>query len=281
MISMFRRLRSKNLKEGRIWRYLSYAIGEVILVVIGILIALQVNSYAQRVKERKQETQYLRSILEDIQLDIANNEEIIQNAKNNKIAALNILYMLDGEKPFEELQLQSFRNSGDNDTLKLITSLGRAGFMMLPQVYDNTFEDLKNSGKTGLLTNGELRKSLYRYYGTLDRITEWNGIKRDAHGEINKLLSQVISHDLRSWSSEGGSTQHQLWLQSRPDPIPILEKLRNTKSMSAAVDNMIYTSDRLIVESEWRISLSRRIILELRNELGMPPEEQDQEFQEM
>ena len=269
------------MKEGRFWRYLSYAIGEVVLVVIGILIALQVNKYAQGVKEKKEEIKYLESILEDIELDIANNEEIINNAMNNRKAALNVLTALESESPFEDLQFEPFRNSGDNDTITLIVSLGRAGFMMLPQVYDNTFEDLKSSGKTSLISDVELRKSLYRYYGTLDRIREWNHIKREAHADINQKLSLVLSHDLRVWANNGSSTQRELWNEVRPDPVLLLEKLRNEESLAPALQNMIYTSDRLIVESEWRISLSRRTIQVLRAALGLPGEENDQEFKEM
>jgi hypothetical protein len=47
MISFFRIIRQKLLQENRITRYLVYAIGEILLVVIGILIALQVNNYRE------------------------------------------------------------------------------------------------------------------------------------------------------------------------------------------------------------------------------------------
>ena len=51
MISLFRKIRQKLLSQNRVTRYLIYALGEIVLVTIGILIALQVNS--QKLKKQK------------------------------------------------------------------------------------------------------------------------------------------------------------------------------------------------------------------------------------
>ena len=45
MIQFFRRIRQKLLEENRFVKYLLYALGEIVLVVIGILIALQINNW--------------------------------------------------------------------------------------------------------------------------------------------------------------------------------------------------------------------------------------------
>ena len=51
MISFFRKIRQKLLSENRVTRYLAYAVGEILLVVIGILIALQVNTWNENRKK--------------------------------------------------------------------------------------------------------------------------------------------------------------------------------------------------------------------------------------
>lgn len=50
MLSFFRKIRQKLLSQNRVTQYLAYAIGEIILVVIGILIALQVNNWNENRK---------------------------------------------------------------------------------------------------------------------------------------------------------------------------------------------------------------------------------------
>ena len=69
MIRFFRSIRQGLLAQGRITRYLTYAIGEIVLVVIGILIALQVNTWNEDRKERKYERLLLEKIQEDLRLD--------------------------------------------------------------------------------------------------------------------------------------------------------------------------------------------------------------------
>lgn len=69
MIKFFRRIRQKLLAENRFSKYLIYAIGEIILVVIGILIALQINIWNQQ----KNDEQKVLSIFKEIQKDLLND----------------------------------------------------------------------------------------------------------------------------------------------------------------------------------------------------------------
>ena len=57
MIKFFKNIRKTNLKEGKTGRYLKYAFGEIILVVIGILIALQINNWNELRKQKIVERQ--------------------------------------------------------------------------------------------------------------------------------------------------------------------------------------------------------------------------------
>ncbi|WP_245962896.1 DUF6090 family protein, partial [Ulvibacter antarcticus] len=65
MIKFFRKIRQKMLIENKFSKYLIYAIGEIALVVIGILIALSLNNWNQKKSERNSETQYIFSLIED------------------------------------------------------------------------------------------------------------------------------------------------------------------------------------------------------------------------
>ena len=59
MIKFFRKIRQNLLSEGKTGKYLKYAIGEIVLVVFGILIALQINNWNERRKIQSNQEKYL------------------------------------------------------------------------------------------------------------------------------------------------------------------------------------------------------------------------------
>ena len=79
MIKFFRRIRRKLLDEGNLKRYLVYAIGEILLVVIGILLALQINAWNQSEKDKDEEKEYLERIVTDLKEDLLELDETIKN----------------------------------------------------------------------------------------------------------------------------------------------------------------------------------------------------------
>ena len=70
MIPFFRRIRKKLADDNKPIKYLSYAIGEIVLVVIGILIAIQINNWNEANKRREKELHYLTNIKTDLYLNI-------------------------------------------------------------------------------------------------------------------------------------------------------------------------------------------------------------------
>ncbi|RSK41997.1 DUF6090 family protein [Mangrovimonas spongiae] len=69
MLTFFRRLRQQLLKENRFSKYLLYAIGEIVLVVIGILIALQINNWNEHRKGLNKRGAYTKSLLKELKQD--------------------------------------------------------------------------------------------------------------------------------------------------------------------------------------------------------------------
>ena len=63
MINFFRKIRQRLLAENRFSRYLLYSIGEIVLVMIGILMALQVNNWNEERKQNKSEISILKSLI--------------------------------------------------------------------------------------------------------------------------------------------------------------------------------------------------------------------------
>ena len=69
MIKFFRKIRQNLLSEGKTGKYLKYAIGEIVLVVIGILIALQINNWNENRKAKNAEAKLISELLEDVKND--------------------------------------------------------------------------------------------------------------------------------------------------------------------------------------------------------------------
>ena len=81
MINFFRKIRKKFADDNKPLKYLWYALGEILLVVIGILLALQINNWNQEVKNKNKELGYLRGLKEEFE---ANLEETRINLTYNK-----------------------------------------------------------------------------------------------------------------------------------------------------------------------------------------------------
>jgi hypothetical protein len=75
MIKFFRSIRQNLLAQGRITRYLTYAVGEIVLVVIGIFLALQLNNWnsarKEHSKEHSKEHALLAEMRNDLEADLA------------------------------------------------------------------------------------------------------------------------------------------------------------------------------------------------------------------
>ncbi|MFT6996019.1 MAG: sensor domain CHASE-containing protein, partial [Maribacter sp.] len=70
MINFFRRIRKKMLTENKFAKYLTYAIGEIFLVVIGILIALQINNWNEEKIQKQELNDILQSVANGLESDL-------------------------------------------------------------------------------------------------------------------------------------------------------------------------------------------------------------------
>ena len=148
MIKFFRHIRKSLIQENQIGKYFKYAIGEILLVVIGILIALQINNWNEKRKARFQEVTILQNLKEDINLD-----------------TLDISYNLDGYGRIlkAEIELFNFLKSNLTTPQDSIDYSLALGYPLVAALHDATFNNLQNNN-IGLITNNELRKDISRFY---------------------------------------------------------------------------------------------------------------------
>ncbi|MGK0309175.1 MAG: hypothetical protein ACI8RP_002143 [Urechidicola sp.] len=78
MIKFFRKIRYDLMEKNKTGKYLKYAIGEIILVVIGILIALQINNWNESRKQSTSEKEFITSVKNDLKQDKAFIQLIVE-----------------------------------------------------------------------------------------------------------------------------------------------------------------------------------------------------------
>ncbi|MCH7403297.1 DUF6090 family protein [Belliella kenyensis] len=94
MINIFKNLRRGFIQKGKFWNYLTYAFGEIFLVIVGILLALQINNYNQKKSNERRFHLILENLQREIELDISTCDySIKEHAKRDSTIAAN--YFLD------------------------------------------------------------------------------------------------------------------------------------------------------------------------------------------
>ena len=132
------------LTENKFGKYLLYAIGEIILVVIGILIALQINISQQNKSEQKKLTKYLTLLLEDLDQD---KKRLLFCKNADSLKVMNLTQYIDSKEL--KLSNQTFR-----DAFKTQTSY----------IHNATYNSIKSENILELIKNIELQKAMSSYY---------------------------------------------------------------------------------------------------------------------
>lgn len=100
MINFFRRIRQQLLGENKFSKYVLYAIGEITLVMFGILLALQVNNWNEQRKDRVTEQKILNALQEDLLVNINRLKKDILLEQQTINQANKIIKHLDERKPY-------------------------------------------------------------------------------------------------------------------------------------------------------------------------------------
>lgn len=149
MIKFFRQTRQRLLTENRFSKYLLYAIGEVVLVVIGILIALQVNTWNEFRKDRIKENQILIDLKKSLNADIENQlnpniSQIVEDLSNVN----SIIKSLENKAIYNDSMSIKFRSLMFSKSFKWEVT---------------TYKSLENEG-LNIISKPELKSEILRLY---------------------------------------------------------------------------------------------------------------------
>ena len=184
MIKFFRKLRQRLLSENKFSKYLIYAIGEIILVVIGILIALSINNWNENRKIEQSGKEYVKEIYKDLKIEISNIDEILISLRTQSNGTENVL---------------SFFESKDKvikDTIQFTENHWAPARLFIIQRDINTFDKLRSSGQPGLLKNDSLTNLLDRFYKNFDiRIANFKEYPLQIRMDLRKISFPIGNMD--------------------------------------------------------------------------------------
>jgi hypothetical protein len=178
MIKFFRKIRQGLLAEGKTGKYFKYAVGEIVLVVIGILIALQINNWNENNKNKEKENKYLSNI----DREIINDSLTIENR-----------WFKYRQKKIESLELARQYIMGEyipKDTLMFINNVAFGGVNSRASFTGSsrTYKELVSTGNLSLISNDSIRQLIVDFYSTKDFLDKYSeNIRSDYATYVNSI----------------------------------------------------------------------------------------------
>lgn len=145
------------MDEGSLRKYLVYAAGEILLVMIGILLALQVNNWNQANSEERITQDYIKNIITELDSDL----NYFKQLQSQNLGQMKLIDDL-------QIALNSTNKKNHNDE-ELILKLMDAMRMYPFQPKTATYVDLVTSGKMGLIKPLGLRQKIISHYNLLEQ----------------------------------------------------------------------------------------------------------------
>ena len=202
MIKFFRKIRQDLLRDNKIGDYLKYAVGEIVLVVIGILIALSINNWNESRKNDLEQALLVKNIIEDLRLDFIHINKSSEQVSNQ----MNLIDDLIS-KIFDEKKKINY------DSIGLIR-------------FSSDFRPISqrnHSESVSTLEDDFIRELIQDYFLKEDQVTdifiEYVDI---VHNKIRPYLSNVGMHNLRSLYNQDSSNKK---LEVPLNPVILEEQL--------------------------------------------------------
>lgn len=261
MIKFFRRIRKHLLNQNKVGKYLLYAIGEIALVMVGILLALQVNNWNEKGKLTRHELKMLDELYSTILVDIKFQKLQIDTNKSSVYSAEIISRSINKRLPYFDSLSYHFSN--------FITR--SKSF-----VADNAYQNAKKYGLDFIINDSLQQELIWTYERNANYLEELN--ERDNLYEYNiavPLLTELFdrvdfSEDLSRFNSIINFSQPSFSLKPKSEniyPIDYKALMKNNKFQNV-VKTTISRREKLIMFQEIRLMRMNRLIKLLEMEIS-------------
>ena len=215
MLTFFRRLRNGLIGTDRASKYVLYAIGEIALVVIGILIALQINNWNEWRKERVKEKEVLTDLLINMESNVQQMETRLATMSEWQNSSLIIIDVIENRRPYHDSLGRHFHRS-------------ERGFGSADKLSYAGYEALKNVG-FDIISNRSLKKGILNLFES----SYTNLIDLDNQFDGNDVYHAEVLDRLFYKDRSGNSIPHDY------------SELFNDKSYFALITRLSRQRDRI------------------------------------
>jgi len=225
MISLFRKIRRRLLSTGQMpvdnqqyFRYARYAVGEILLVVIGILIALQVNSWKQVRDNREIERNLLVRIKTDLEKDIKEYANVKAFKSMQNASCLRLLdHFIDPSLPI-------------TDTVQFLNDLHLTVYFILPNANMTSFEIATSTGQLTKITSDSLVSDLSAYFSDTQLEQHVTETKRYTNAFVENHLAKkypLFSKYVKANDGQGNSYTLDRYKSDQRPILPLGELLQD------------------------------------------------------
>ncbi|RMA67525.1 DUF6090 family protein [Ulvibacter antarcticus] len=227
MIKFFRKIRQKMLTENNFSKYLIYAIGEIVLVIIGILIALQINNWNINQSNLKESSEFVNRLKAEIKSNIGFTNEEIKRTENQKRSSLAILKMFNED--ITKLSSRTF-----DSLISICMANGNMDFR------NGTLNEGLNTGKVALIKSDSLKSMLY---GLPSLVEEVRIGEKYCNDDLNQYFYPFIYEHIsfRQMDSEHSKYAEQIGPSkfSNHNNLDVLNILK----FESLIDNIFFNSN--------------------------------------
>lgn len=216
-MKLFNTVRQRLLDEGRLKRYLVYAAGEIILVVIGIFIALQLNTWKADQRDRISERVHLENLREDLHLQLEVIHAQMVHDTSMTLRADSAMTFFSGTMSFEDLERRLYGSYNLGSRKTFVAS-------------DATFKVLLSTGGMNLIGDPRLRTDLMRYHQQLDYTTQ---VINTNNRLIDELFSLYAASNAPSFSRDAQGRLETNVELSGQDRFRIYESIEQRRVLSS------------------------------------------------
>ena len=246
MLKFFRKIRQNLINQGDVKRYLLYAIGEIGLVVIGILLALQINTWNNNRINQKLEKNYLNRLVQDLNADLLDVEETVDYCYRRLLLAEKVIDTL-GAKSIEDwppYQMALVRYSDIAVLMAKPFGETLTDIRMYHQ-FDGTkvtFQELLANGKLDIIRNTTLKENIQHHYNSLQSKLH---IQRMVANARDGFVAELVANGIYM-------TTEQSYAELKPflkNEQVLLAHIDNVNSLATASLNGLLLADDSIKKS--------------------------------
>ncbi|RYM34927.1 hypothetical protein ERX46_06005 [Brumimicrobium glaciale] len=254
MIKFFRKFRQRMLIENKFGKYLLYAVGEIILVVIGILIALQINNNNEERKIKIKELSYLANIKADSHLNLIELKAYIitrERSVNSAETILEFFENIENVDPedfnFHNLNVQIWYPFNKNN---------------------NAYQELINSGNLAIISNDSIKNLLINMELNYKQI---EFIERHMRQDFESYLYPIyfsitdLQSDITNYTFQVSKGTEGTKAELSKDKMELLLKNQTFKNGFVL---SIFSNNRLILDYKKMILMTEKLLSSIDSELA-------------